>query len=426
MLIDTKGRVNIHFSATTATVARRYGHSARTFQDSPRLPACGSETCTVNRKQQTRVVIGLTATLLLAAVLFRAADNARAADETSVTKPDLREILGVTHVAGKYHLTEKGFLEEGADQIAALGTRVIKLYLVVPPRQYPFNTQWPKTETLVELARTPPYRAVFARPFSTYVLTTYSTGRGDHYWLHGVSDAQARDETEQFYRLARHLLTEYRGTGKTFVLQHWEGDWAARGSFDRNADSTPQAFSGMVRWLNARQAGVDRARAEAGQGGVRVFHAAEVNLVRIALDEQRPTVTDRVLPHAPVDLVSYSAWDTQGDPQLFRRALDYIARHAPDRKPFGAHNVYIGEFGMPENDRPAEHLRQVIPGVIDTALDWGCPLVIYWQLYCNEARRQPVRSNDDVRGFWLIRPDGSKSWAWHELRRRLGYGVKTP
>lgn len=78
------------------------------------------------------------------------------------------------------------------------------------------------------------------------------------------------------------------------------------------------------------------------------------------------------------------------------------------------------EFGLPENDRSAEQVRHVTASVIDTALDWGCPYVVYWQLYCNEARRQPVRDNADVRGFWLIRPDGSRSDAWHELARRLG------
>ncbi|MBN2475819.1 MAG: hypothetical protein JXB62_14500 [Pirellulales bacterium] len=332
---------------------------------------------------------------------------------------DLREILGVTHVAGKYHLTRKEFLVEGAEQIAALGARVIKLYLKVPPREYPFNTQWPPTESLVDVARTAPYRAVLAMPFSTYILTTYSAGRGDHYWLRGIGAAEAQDETEQFYRLARHLLTEYRGSGKTFVLQPWEGDWAIRGSFDRKADPTAQAIEGMIGWLNARQAGVDRARSEVGQNGVRVFHAAEVNLVRIAMLEHRPTVTTDVLPHTRVDLVSYSAWDTQENPQEFRRALDYIARYAPDRDPFGGRNVYVGEFGLPENERSAEQMRRVVPDVIDTAVAWGCPFVVYWQLYCNEARRQPVRQNDDVRGFWLIRPDGSKSWVWHELQRRL-------
>jgi hypothetical protein len=357
----------------------------------------------------------------VAAFLFLSiAVNAFAQERRSAGVRDVREILGVTHVGGKYHLTQRPFLVEGADQIASLGARVIKLYLMVPPNQYPFNTNWPKCETLVELADTPAYRAVFAGPFSTYILTTYSVGRGDHYWIKRIDEAAARDETDQFYRLTRHLLTQYRGTDKTFVLQHWEGDWAARGSFDRNTDPSETAFSGMIRWLDARQAGVDRARAESGQKRVRVFHAAEVNLVRIALEDGRPTVADRVLPHTDVDLVSYSAWDTQDDPQRLRQALDFIARHTPDKEPFGRHNVYIGEFGLPENERRVEQIQRVIPGVIDTAVDWGCPFVVYWQLYCNEARRQPVRTGDDVRGFWLIRPDGSKSWVWEEFRRRIG------
>ena len=112
-------------------------------------------------------------------------------------------------------------------------------------------------------------------------------------------------------------------------------------------------------------------------------------------------IEDLEVPHTHVDLVSYSAWDTQDDSRLLRRALDYIAKHTPDREPFGDRNVYIGEFGSPENDRSEEHVRRILPGVIDAAVDWGCLYVIYWQLYCNEARRQPVRDNDDVRGFWL-------------------------
>ena len=327
--------------------------------------------------------------------------------------------IGVTHVAGKYHLTDKDFLNEGADEILALGSRVIKLYLKLPPeRDYPFNSQWPSVRTLVDLAGTPYYRAVFEKPFTSYILTTYSAGRPDHYWRHGVTDEQARDEEEQFYRLARYLLATYRATGKTFVLQHWEGDWAIRGSFDPKADPTPQAVAGMIRWLGAA-AGRRAARAEAGAAGVRVFHAAEVNLVKIALKEGRPTVTDRVLPRARVDLVSYSAWDTQDNPALLREALDYIARHVPDRRPLGQRNVYLGEFGLPENEFPRGQVRRTISEAMKTAIDWGCPYVVYWQLYCNEARRRPVKTSDDVRGFWLLRPDGSKALAWKELHDLL-------
>lgn len=376
-------------------------------------------------------------TAFLLSLLLSAVCSAVGAEQ-QLPQRDLRDVIGVTHVSGTYHLSEKDFLDEGAERILALGSRVIKLYLTVPPsgnpapRAYPFNSQWPPARTLVELARTPYFRSVFEKPFTTYILTTYAAGRGDHYWRQGVTDPQARDEKRQFHELARYLLTTYRGTGKTFVLQHWEGDWAIRGGFDPTTDPTPQAVEGMIRWLRARQAGVDRARAELGRDGVRVFHAAEVNLVKIAVRQGRPTVSNQVLPHTPVDLVSYSAWDTQGDPKELRAALDYIAgqvsahseRHvlypSDGKAPFGQRNVYIGEFGLPENDRTVPEVQRTVDTVLDTALDWGCPYVVYWQLYCNEARRRPVKSNADVRGFWLIRPDGTKAPAWHQLQRRLG------
>jgi hypothetical protein len=337
----------------------------------------------------------------------------------------MADVIGVTHASGTYHLTDEDFLNEGADQILSLGSRVIKLYLCVPPAEnpsmkaYPFNSDWPDARTLVELARTPYFREVFDKPFTTYVLTVYAAGRGGHYWRRGVTPEEARDETEQFERLTRHLLTTYRGTGKTFVLSHWEGDWAVRGNFDRRADPEPVAFRGMIDWLRARQAGVDKARAEAEHESVRVFHAAEVNLVAIGMNDGRPTVTDQVLPEAAVDLVSYSAWDTENDPAMLRKALDYIARHAPDRPPFGDRNVFLGEFGQPENERSEAQVRGRLPATIRTAVDWGCPWVIYWQVYCNEARRRPVAANEDVRGFWLLHPDGTKAWAWKELRRLL-------
>ena len=56
--------------------------------------------------------------------------------------------------------------------------------------------------------------------------------------------------------------------------------------------------------------------------------------------------------------------------------------------------------------------------------------VVYWQLYCNElkGRRQPtpVTINDAVRGFWLIRPDGSKAWTWDYFHELLNGGGSQP
>ncbi|MHC4727212.1 MAG: hypothetical protein ACYS17_08255, partial [Planctomycetota bacterium] len=186
------------------------------------------------------------------------------------------------------------------------------------------------------------------------------------------------------------------------------------------ANPTLKAISGMIGWLNARQEGVKEAKKEIGTDGVWVYHAAEVNRVVSTMEEGRPNMVDKVLPYTKLDLVSYSAWDATAEysenSQILHEALDFIAENMPDSVEFGNRNVYLGEFGMPENKFSPEKIKKVIPGAVETALNWGCPYIVYWQLYCNELKdnkqKPPVQSNDAVRGFWLIRPDGSKAWTW--------------
>jgi hypothetical protein len=361
-----------------------------------------------------------------------------AADTSSGQSPEkkraLADVLGVTHVAGRYHLTDKDFLNEGADQILALRSRVIKVWFYGkrhehPDSVYPYNSDWPKVESLVEGAQAPYFQKLFSKPFTTYILVVTALGRQDNYWRNGVTQEQKQDEQRQFYELTRFLLKTYKGTGKTFVLQHWEGDWMIRGSVDEKIEPSPMAIQGMIDWLNARQAGVNQARKETGQDGVRVYHAAEVNRVVGSMKNGKVNVVNAVLPHTRLDLVSYSAWDSALEhyqkPQVLREALDFIAANMADSNDFGNKNVYLGEFGIPENLYTLEQIQKAIPNSVQTALAWGCPYIVYWQLYCNELKdnkeRPPVRSNDAVRGFWLIRPDGSKSWVWDYF-----YGLLNP
>lgn len=350
-----------------------------------------------------------------------AGEDSPANDSAGTTAiPGVREALGVTHVDGKYCLTEEPFLLEGANAIAKLGVQVIKLYLMLNSdgsslQKYPFHTDWPLCETLEELADSPPFREVFRRPFRVFVITVYRPGVSAGYWLNGISRDQEREEQDALYRLASYLLQKYRGSGKTFVFQNWEGDWAVRGHFDRNRPPAPEGLRAMTRWLAARQRGVEQAVRENPDSDVRLYHAVEVNLLRPTMEAGMPCVLTHVVPRVRPDLVSYSAWDTQSDPALFRRSLDFIAKHAPDSAVFGEKNVYVGEFGLPENEHSRQQVVRLIRDVVAISVDWGCPWVIYWQVYCNEARRFLVRGPEDVRGFWLIRPDGSRAWAWEAL-----------
>jgi hypothetical protein len=374
------------------------------------------------------------AAILLAGLCIGVGPGEQKADAVarSRARKDLRDIIGVTHVDGKYYLTDKNFLNEGADQILALGSRVIKVWFHDPQRSYPFNSQWPQMHSLVEMAQSPYFKQLFEKPFTTYILMCFSMGNDDAYWRKGLTREQKMEEKRQFYELAKYLLTTYRRTGKTFILQHWEGDWLIRGNYDRNVDPKPEAIIGMIDWLNARQAGVNQAREEIGTDGVWVYHAAEVNRVVPSMKQGKPNVVNTVLPRTKLDLVSYSAWDAATehfeDPNIFREALDFIAAHTPDSPVFGNRNVYVGEFGMPENKFSAEQTHTAIPNAVKTALDWGCPYIVYWQVYCNELQDEkytpPVKNNDAVRGFWLIRPDGSKTWTWEYFHTLLSPEIR--
>jgi len=44
----------------------------------------------------------------------------------------------------------------------------------------------------------------------------------------------------------------------------------------------------------------------------------------------------------------------------------------------------------------------------------------------DQTARPPVKANDAVRGFWLIRPDGSRTWTWGYFHGLLTAGPAPP
>jgi hypothetical protein len=338
------------------------------------------------------------------------------------------DVFGIAHVDGKYFLTQEDFLNEGADQILATGSKVIKIYL--SPKPYPWNSDWPASGSLVERAQQPCFKSVFAKPFHTFILTVYSIGRQEHYWTEGVTPEESADETRQFYELTKYLLATYKGTGKTFVLQHWEGDWALRRNssvpYDKDYSASPTAVQGMIDWLNARQAGIVKARAEAGATDVHIYGATEVNRLQDSI-AGKPGVANSVLPHTTVDLVSYSSYDSLDTPERLTQAVDYLASHLPPTAAFGQnpHSVYLGEFGYPENGQGGiDALNRRIDNVMSVVNTKELPWAIFWEIYCNEPldKSAPLplngKQNDhNLRGFWMVKPDGSPSIAWQRYRR---------
>ncbi|NEU58788.1 hypothetical protein [Halorussus sp. MSC15.2] len=392
-------------------------------------------------KQSTRrAFLGGVGTTALSLPLFSSrTTGSLTGNELPGSRP-LKDRVGVTHVGGGYHFTTGNFLNEGAKRIRDLGSRVIKVWFHHvagddPYNKYPYNSEWPASfASMVDIAESNYFRELFQRDFRTFTLVAYAHvdgGYGDgykHYFIRGVTDEQLRQEEQGFYELTKHLLETYRGTGKEFVLQHWQGDWAilrfderkqikAHQIADDDIEPTQTAIDGMVQWLNARQRGVERARTEISSD-VTVLHAAEINMAIRAMKGQK-RVINSVIPETNVDLVSHNSYtemwaalrqmNPNEAPAYFQSILDYVNENTPNPSqyvesvlPDPNKNVFVGEYGLPFAVVGEEKATQITKLATHTSLDWGVPYTIFWEIYDNEGGK----------GFWLVRPDGTKTAAW--------------
>ncbi|PWD98960.1 hypothetical protein [Marinilabilia rubra] len=361
---------------------------------------------------------------------------------------DIEHRLGATHVGGKYYFTDEPYIIEGARKLSEMGYGVIKLWLTKNERQYPYNSDWDlsKDVTLKELAQHPYYQTCFDMPFSTIALSVGGAG------LRTTPESVAREE-KQIYELTKYLLKKYKDREVNFILHNWEGDWLLRGGtgsharWSRNPGQPIDAVDGqrhtvavpadsmlrvnaMSKWFEARQKGVSRARAENPNSKCKVYHAIEANKV---LDSMKgiPGIASYVLPNVEVDMVSWSSYDGM-DPDgtdLFR-GIEYL-RNQMKPTPYmnGDRVVFLGEIGIPEQRYEGLTEKDAVIERWDTyigvCLALDVPYIIQWELYCNEPKNEKfrrvleTRKTDEMRGFWLIRPDGTQSFVGQYFEKLL-------
>lgn len=357
---------------------------------------------------------------------------------------DIHKRLGATHVGGKYYFTDEPYIIEGCRKMKEMGYGVVKLWFNKSVGGYPYHSEWnlPQKFSLKQLAEHPYYKQCFEMPFSTIALSVGGAGIN-------TTDETAAQEEEEVYELSKYLLKQYKDREVEFVLHNWEGDWIMRGGTgdaarwsrkaaeliravdgDRYtvlvpADST-QRVNAMVKWFAARQRGVERARAEVQNSHCKVYHAIEANKVMDSMGGI-PGIVNTVLPQVRVDMVSWSCYDalsTTGidDGVSLYKGIEFIKEHfEPSLYMNGQKRVFLGEIGIPEQRYEGLTTEEAITANWDTylavcmALD--VPYIIQWELYCNEPKNEEqrklndVRKTDEMRGFWLIRPDGTKSFA---------------
>jgi len=342
--------------------------------------------------------------------------------QTDKLSPGPRHVETVNYVLGtqtfgiKYQFSEKTSLVETAERIHEMGSSILKFSMT---RRYMDKDHYslPRDDGIRSLAdladKEPSVKAVLDMPFAYYHIWVYPFAHADNTWVDGLSEQERKEEYEEIYALATQLLNAYSGTGKTFLLGHWEGDWYL--SYDRNEEPTPLKIRGMIDWLNVRQRAIDDAKRDTKYNDINLYHYTEVNLVQKGMKGGKCLVND-VLPHTAVDYVSYSSYDTiyphignVGKP--LHEALDYIEAKLPPKTGIQGKRVFIGEYGFPlERTKTPQKQDLYARDVCVAALEWGCPFVLYWEMYCNE------NPGGKHRGFWLIDDKNQKQPFYYTLR----------
>lgn len=315
-------------------------------------------------------------------------------------------VIGTQTFAAAYQFTQAPKLVETARAILDMGSRTIKFDLTNDKEHWPE----PRPQSLAEIVRrVPSVRAVLDMPFSNYLLWAYplaADGRGR--FRPDTRDAEYRE----MYDLTRALLQSYNGTGKTFYLGNWEGDWHLT-HMDPKYAPTSEEIANMTGWANTRQKAVDDAKRDTPHTGVQVYYYLEVNRVVDAIDG-KSRLTNAVLPHASVDFVSYSAYDSLGGDigVDLPKALDYIQSQLPPKPGIAGRRVFIGEYGFPAEGRTPAQQDTLSRQVMRAGLAWGCPFVLYWEMFNNE-----VTEDGRQRGFWLIDNKNTKQPAYFTHQR---------
>ncbi|WP_438988711.1 hypothetical protein [Polaribacter sp.] len=340
--------------------------------------------------------------------------------------------IGTQTVGSKYKFTDKTMLVETAEEIKKMGSNLLKFSM--HPRYCTENYGLPKNDKINSLTNLailePSVKKVLDMDFKFY-----------HIWVYGFSQytpepPSAKDDTAQIkfingypkkyedalykelYEFTVHLLKTYNDSGKVFYLGNWEGDWHLRSDYDRTKPANLKTLEGMIKWATVRQKAIDDAKRNIAHKNVEVFHYIEVNLVKKALNQPNAkVVANSVVNKVNPDYVSYSSYDAT-NPYItekemntnLKKSLDYLESQLSPKKglPKGK-RVWIGEYGNQSKKHSDEmqNLRSI--WTIKTALEWGTPYILYWEMYNNEI---DAKTGEQV-GYWLIDDKGKKRPIWY-------------
>jgi hypothetical protein len=326
--------------------------------------------------------------------------TAAAGAEAQTARPveHFNYVLGTQTFGPSYHFTAAPPLVETAEAIAALGSNTIKFQL---------KPAAGGDQTLAEIARSDPaVKTVIDMPFANLLMWVYPPATRVRLFDPATLGAEYRE----LYDLARYLRQTYSGTGKVFFLGNWEMDNHLTAS--RKKEPSPELLANVAAWVERRQQAVDDAKRDTPDSDLQVYYYLELNLVWDAI-AGRPRAANTILPATRVDYVSYSSYDSllPSPEQRLPQALDYLQSQLKPKDSISGKRVFIGEYGFPVDRHTPQDQDTLSRRVMRIGLEWGCPFVLYWEMYNNEVK------DGRQRGFWLIDDKGRKQPVYSTLQQ---------
>lgn len=304
-------------------------------------------------------------------------------------------ILGSQQIGRQYNFGESGVqVLDAARAIYRQGSRVFKL-AISDKYAYQNGVQDdPSIDSLTKVVRDEPgIRAVLDMPFTDILFwaSTFSVPK----WGQVATDTGLDAATEQLiydeiYELTAYLLTNYTGSGKSFYIGNWEGDWllAGEGSQDPENDITLAKINGMIDWATARQQAIDDAKAATPHTNVNVWYYLEMNRGDWAIDG-RPCMVNSVMPNlSKLDFVSFSSYSIKNFNEADTHAvLDVIHNALPTNSPPAGPRLIIGEYGYTQQTMSQQQQTQLFIDKLKHYLSWdgGPPrFILMWEFFWNE------------------------------------------
>lgn len=305
-------------------------------------------------------------------------------------------VISAHAIDGKYKFTTDHPDVEAAKKLLELGANTIKIR----------ETEGTAFEQIMDL----PFKTVFIWIGNRTVWKNYDT----EIFTDGLTEEEATFVYQEMYQYARSLLLRYSGTKKTIFLGQWEGDWEMlMPQIDSRKNAPEAAIQGAILWLNTRQAALEAAKRDTPHQDITLWHYAEVNRVRDAMDLGKARMVNRVLPNIDTDFISYSSYDIQGLPQdQINGTLDYIrSKMRPKPSIPTEDRLLIGEFAFRAKAFEYDSLKHEAKNreTIVKFLRYGVPQILYWNMYDNEY------SNGIYQGFWLIDQNNQKYALYHTI-----------